>query len=95
MDSKVNCQIHMVTQKYSQKYAQKYLAGIFHKGLLLIRKEYYTCAISSFSSPRRVTIACLNVIYTKFRRAMIAQLKKIKRVGVCAWNHTPFTASSA
>ena len=77
MDSKVNCQIHMITQKYSQKYPQKYLAGVFHKGLLLIRKEYFTRAISSFSSSRCATIACLNVIYTKFSRAMIAQLNKI------------------
>ena len=67
----------MIIQKNSQKYAQKDLAGIFHKGLLLIRKEYFTRAISSFSSPRCATIACLNVIYIKFRRAMIAQLNKI------------------
>ena len=51
MDSKVNSQIHMITQKNSQKYAQKYLAGIFHKGLLLIRKEYFTRAIRRLAVP--------------------------------------------
>ena len=36
-------------------------------------------AILSFSSPRCAIIARLNVIYTKFGRAMIAQLNKIRR----------------
>ena len=67
-------------------YVQKYLKGIFHKGMLLIWKEYFTCAILSFSSPRCAIIARLNMIYTKFRRAMIAQLNKIWHVwaGACA-----------
>ena len=39
--------------------------------------------ILSFSSPRCAIIARLNVIYTKFRRAMIAQLNKIWRVWAC------------
>ena len=52
--------------------------------MLLIWKEYFTCAILSFSSPRCAIIARLNVIYTKFRRAMIAQLNKIWRVWACA-----------
>ena len=63
---------------------QKYLKGIFHKGMLLIWKEYFTRAILSFSSPRCAIIARLNVIYTKFGRAMIAQLNKIWRVWGCA-----------
>ena len=65
-------------------YVQKYLKGIFHKGMLLIWKEYFAHAILSFSSPRCVIIACLNVIYTKFRHAVIAQLNKIWHFGVCA-----------
>ena len=65
-------------------YVQKYLKGIFHKGMLLIWKEYFMRAILSFSSPRCAIIAHLNVIYTKFRRAMIAQLNKIWRVWACA-----------
>ena len=51
--------------------------------MVLIWKEYFTCAILSFSSPRCEIIASLNVIYTKFRRAMIAQLNKIWRVWAC------------
>ena len=57
--------------------AQKYVKGIFHKGVLLICKEYFARAILSFSSPRCAIIACLNVIYAKFRCAMIAKLSKI------------------
>ena len=69
---------------YDNWYVQKYLKGIFHKGMLLIWKEYFAHAILSFSSPRCVIIACLNVIYTKFRHAVIAQLNKIWHFGVCA-----------
>ena len=70
-----------LSNSYDNWHVQKYLKGIFHKGMLLIWKEYFTCAILSFSSPRCVIIARLNVIYTKFRRAMIAQLNKIW----CVW----------
>ena len=52
--------------------------------MLSIRKEYITRAILSFSSPWCAIIARLNVIYTKFRRVIIAQLNKIWRVWVCA-----------
>ena len=52
--------------------------------MLLIREEYYTRAILSFSSPRCAIMARQNVIYTKFRCAMIAQLNKIWRVQACA-----------
>ena len=79
LDSQVNCQIHMINW-----YVQKYLKGLFHKGMLLIWKEYFTCVILSFSNPRCAIIARLNVIYTKFRWAMIAQLNKIWCVWVCA-----------
>ena len=41
-------------------------------------------AILSFSSLRCAIIARLNVIYTKFWRAMIAQLNKIWHVWACA-----------
>ena len=51
--------------------------------MLLIWKEYFTCAILLLSNPRCTIIACLNVIYTKFRRAMIAQLNKIWHVWAC------------
>ena len=68
---------------YDNWYVQKYLKGIFQKGMLLIWKEYFTCAILSFSSPRCAIIARLNVIYTKFRRAMIAHLNKIWCVWAC------------
>ena len=68
-------------------HVQKYLKGIFHKGMLLIWKEHFTRAILSFSSLRCVIIARLNVIYTKFRRSMIAQLNKIWRVWACARSH--------
>ena len=43
-------------------------------------KGVFTRAISSFNSPRCAIIAHLKVIYTKFRRAIIAQLNKI-----CLW----------
>ena len=73
-----------LSNSYDNWYVQKYLKGIFHKGMLLIWKEYFMHVILSFSSPRCAIIACLNVIYTKFRCAMIAQLKKIWCVWVCA-----------
>ena len=73
-----------LSNSYDNWYIQKYLKGIFHKGMLLIWKEYFTRAILSFSSPRCAIIARLNVIYTKFWRAMIAQLHKIWRVWACA-----------
>ena len=72
-----------LSNSYDNWYVQKYLKGIFHKGMLLIWKEYFTRAILSFSSPRCAIIARLNVIYTKFRCAMIAQLNKIWRVWAC------------
>ena len=49
-----------------------------------IWKECFARAILSFSIPRCAIIARLNVIYTKFRRAMIAQLNKIWRLWACA-----------
>ena len=75
----VNCQIHMITDMIKNIWM-----GIFHKGMLLIWKEYFMHAILSFSSPRCAIIARLNVIYTEFRRAMIAQLNKIWHVWACA-----------
>ena len=52
--------------------------------------------ILSFSSPRCLIIAHLNVIYTKFRCAMITQLKKnMACVGMCACDHTLLTARPA
>ena len=72
-----------MSSSYDNWHVQKYLKGIFHKGMLLICKEYFTHAILLFSSPRRAIIAPLNVIYTKFRRAMIIQLNKIWRVWAC------------
>ena len=73
-----------LSNSYDNWYVQKYLKGIFHKGMLLIWKKYFTCAILSFSSPRCLIIAHLSMIYTKFRHAMIAQLNKIWCVWVCA-----------
>ena len=67
MDSKGDCQIHMITYMLNN-----------------IWKEYFTRAILSFSSPSCAIIALLNVIYTKFRHAMISQLNKIWRVWACA-----------
>ena len=52
--------------------------------MLLIWKEHFVCGILSFSSPRCAMTAHLNVIYTKFRHGMIAQLNKIWHVWVCA-----------
>ena len=72
-----------LSNSYDNWYVQKYLKGIFHKGMLLIWKEYFMRAILSFSSPRCAIITRLNVIYTKFRCAMIAQLNKIRCVWVC------------
>ena len=69
---------------YDNWYVQKYLKGISDKAILLISKEYFTRAILLFSSPRCAIIARVNVIYTKVRRAMIAQLNKIWRVWACA-----------
>ena len=73
-----------LANSYDNWYVQKYLKGIFHKGMLLICKEYFMHTILSFSSPRCAIIAHLNVIYTKFRHAMIAQLNKIWHVWACA-----------
>ena len=73
-----------LSNSYDNYYVQKYLKGIFHKGILLIRKEYFTHGILSFSSLRYAIIARQNVIYTKFRCAMIAQLNKIWCVWACA-----------
>ena len=73
-----------LSNSYDNWYVQKYLQGIFHKGILLIWKEYFMRAILSFSSPRCAIIARLNVIYTKFRHAMIAQLNKIWHVWACS-----------
>ena len=73
-----------LSNSYDNWYVQKYLKGKFHKGMLLIWKEYFKCAIFSFSSPSCAIIALLNVIYTKLMRAMIAQLNKIWRVWACA-----------
>ena len=73
-----------LSNSYDNWYVQNYLKGIFHKEMLLIWKEYFTCVFLSFSSPRCAIIAHLNVIYTKFRRVMIAQLNKIWRVWVFA-----------
>ena len=72
-----------LSNSYDNYYVQKYLKGIFHKGILLIWKEYFTHGILSFSSLRYAIIARQNVIYTKFRCAMIAQLNKIWRVWAC------------
>ena len=52
--------------------------------MLLIWKEYFMHANLSFSSPRCAIIDTKFVIYTKFRRAMIARLNKIWRVWACA-----------
>ena len=73
-----------LSNSYDNWYVQKYLEVIFYKGMFLIYKEYITRAILSFSSPRCAIIACLNVIYTKFRRAMIAQPNKIWWKWACA-----------
>ena len=72
-----------LSNSYDNWYGQKYLKGKFHKGMLLIWKEYFTRAILLFSSPRCAIIASLNVIYTKFTHAMIAQLNKIWRLRAC------------
>ena len=73
-----------LSNSYDNWYVQKYLKGIFHKGMLLIWKKYFTRAILSFSRSRYAIIARLNVIYTKLRRAMIIQLNKICRAWACA-----------
>ena len=72
-----------LSNSYDNWYVQKYLQGIFHERMLLIWKECFTRAIL-FSSPRCAIIACLNVIYIKFRHVMITQLNKIWHVWTCA-----------
>ena len=80
MDSKVNCRTHMINDMFKNVWKE------YFKGMLLIWKKYFTRAILSFSIPRCVTNVRLNVIYTKFRRTMIAQLNKILCVcTVCVW----------
>ena len=78
-----------LSNSYDNWYVQKYLKGIFHAGMLLI-KEYFTRASLLFSSYRCAIIPRLNVIYTKFTRAMIAHLNKIWRM--CACDSTTLTA---
>ena len=73
-----------LSNSYDDWYVQKYLKRIFHKEMLLNWKEYFKCVILSFDSRRCAIIACLNLIYTKFRRAMIIQLNKIWHVRACA-----------
>ena len=52
--------------------------------MLLIWKEDFMRVILLFNSPRCVIIACLNVIYLKFRHVMITQLNKIWHMWACA-----------
>ena len=52
--------------------------------MLLIWKEFFMHVILSFNTCRCAIITRLNVIYTKFRHAMIAQLNKIWCVWACA-----------
>ena len=56
---------------------KNYLKAIFHKGMLLICKEYFACTILSFSSPRCAVIACQ---------------QNMARVGMCACDCMPLMA---
>ena len=73
MDSKVNCQIHMITD-----------VQYFIKECFWSAKKYFTHAVLSFSSTRYAIIARLKVIYKKSRHTMVTQLNKIWRVWACA-----------
>ena len=77
MDSKVNCQVHMITNMFKNIWKECFIKECFWS------ERNILCVILLFSSPRCAIITCLNLIYTKFRHAMIAQLNKIWHVWVC------------
>ena len=75
MDSKVNCQIHMVTDMFKNIWKEYFIKECFWSERNILCVRFYHLAV-----PGCVIIACLNVIYTKFRCVMIAQLNKIWHV---------------
>ena len=76
MDSKVNCQIHMITNMFKNIWKEYFIKECFWSERNILRVRFYRLAV-----PRCAIIARLNVIYTKFRQVMIAQLNKIW----CVW----------
>ena len=76
MDSKVNCQIHMITDIFKNIWKEYFIKECFWSERNILRVRFYRLAVP--------VIAHLNVIYTKFRCAMIVQLNKIWRVWACA-----------
>ena len=76
MDSKVNCQIHMITDMFKNIWKEYFIKECFWSERNILRVRFYRLAV-----PRWAIIARLNVIYTKFRQVMIAQLNKIW----CVW----------
>ena len=78
MDSKVNCQIHMITDMFKNIWKEYFIKECFWSERNILCVRFYHLAVSGC-----VIIACLNVIYTKFRCVMIAQLNKIWHVWAC------------
>ena len=77
MDSKANCQIHMITDMFKNVWKEYFIKECFWSVRNILRVRFYRLAVTGVRSSR------LNVIYTKFRRAIIAQLNKIWRVWAC------------
>ena len=77
MDSKVNCQIHMITDMFKNIWKEYFIKECFWSVRNILRVRFYRLAVTGVRSSR------LNVIYTKFRRAIMAQLNKIWRVWAC------------
>ena len=72
MDSKVNCQIHIITNIFKNIWKEYFIKECFWSERNILRVRFYHLAVPGVQ------------IYTKFRRAMIAQLNKISRVWACA-----------
>ena len=79
LDSKVNCQINMITNMFKNTWKEYFIKECFWSERNILRVQFYRLAV-----PGARFIARLNVIYTKFWRAVIAQLHKIWRVWACA-----------
>ena len=81
MDSKVNWQIHVITDMFKNIWKEYFIKECFWSERNILRVRFYCLAVPGVRSSHA---ARLNVIYTKFRWAMFAHLKKIWRVWACA-----------
>ena len=83
MDSKANCQIHVITDMFKNIWKEYFIKECFWSERNILRVRFYCLAVPDVRSSHA---ARLNVIYTKCstRCAMIAHLNKIWCVWACA-----------